>query len=471
MRLTLRSPETLRTWLSILLIGIVFAYGIAREFGLGDKVSFAVAVIFLIWVALEWRGLVLIARVTFLASAAFGLWVSYTGGLSPDVLQKAVGRSAFFTFFLMAMDMLRAAAMTSPMVLRTGRTVVDQPPGRRYAVMTLGAHVFSLLLNLGSVTLLATMTRRSIEADTQATAEVKEIRLRRMTLAVIRGFTSYTLWGPTAVTAIFVTSLIPGFDWVNYAPYGLAFAVFYMLSGWMFDRLFYPRGSPQTPVQPLMSILIALAPMTGLTLSILGVAVAFSSLANVRLVGALFMCLPIFAALWIAIQYRRGGPARALALTGRKLGRKILPDLTSLRSEITLLSSAAFIATVLPDQVNTEALAQSVAALGLTEGSLLALLTWIVALCAPIGLNPLITVAVGIEILLRLSGYEFAPHNLAIAGAIGWALASAGSPISASLRIVGRTINRSPVKIGFGWNLGFTLFLLVSLTCYQLIAN
>jgi hypothetical protein len=99
------------------------------------------------------------------------------------------------------------------------------------------------------------------------------------------------------------------------------------------------------------------------------------------------------------------------------------------------------------------------------------MLTWIVALCAPIGLNPLITVAVGIEILLRLSGYEFAPHNLAIAGAIGWALASAGSPISASLRIVGRTINRSPVKIGFGWNLGFTLFLLVSLTCYQLIAN
>lgn len=461
----------LRPQFSLLLLWLVFAYAVAREFNLGHWAGLPVAGFFCLWVALEWRQLVPIARLTFGAAIAISAWALITKDVPTELWQGAIGRAAFFVFFLVAMDMLRAAAMTSPMVLRSGQVIVHQPPGRRYAVMTLGAHLFAALLNIGSVTLLGTMTRRSIAGSADTSPRIRAIRLRRMTLAVVRGFTSYTFWGPTAVTTIVVTSLIPGLSWVNYAPYGIALTCFYLFTGWSFDRIFNPRAARSGPPKPLILVMAAMTPMAGLVGLMLGAALLISAATGVRLMGALFMSLPVFGTLWIWVQYRRAGPQTATALTLRRLRRSTLPGLISLRSEITLLSSAAFLSAILPDQINTQALALSVTSLGLTEGILLAGLTWGVAFAAPLGLNPLITVAVGTEILLRLDGYDFVPHNLAIAGVTGWGLASAGSPISATLRIAGRTVAQPASMIGLRWNLGFSLFVLGTLTGYQLVAN
>lgn len=461
-----------RITISVLLLGSISAYAIGREFGVFADLSPVVAGALLIWAVLEWRQMAVIAQITFAAALALCLVVFATGGLTDEVLAKAMGRSAFFTFFLMSMDVLRTAAMSSRMVLQSGRMIVSQPPGRRYTMITIGGHLFALLLNLGAITLLGTMNRRSItQGGSDTDPNIQDIRLQRMTLALIRGFTSFTMWAPTAVTAIVVVSVIPGLNWFQYAPIGFALAVMYVITGWVFDRLSHPRRPASAQAQPLSRVLLTLLPMSLLTVSILSAAMLFSWLAGIRLIAALFMSVPAFGIAWIFLQYRRNGSYRALLLTRRRIVQRILPDLTTMRSEVAILSAAGFIAAVLPYQIDTDQLGQFISGLGLTEGWLLVLLMWFVALTSPIGLNPIISVAVSVEILARLSGFHFNPYLLALGGTCAWGLATGLSPLGATIRISGRTINRNPVTIGLVWNRPFSIFFLLAASAVQIILN
>ncbi|QDG78850.1 hypothetical protein [Labrenzia sp. PHM005] len=461
-----------RKAVSVSLLGVVCAFAISREFGLNTGLAPVAGTALLLWAGLEWRGMALIAKVTFGAGLALGAAIALTGGMTAEILELAVGRSAFFTFFLMSMDILRTAAMSSKMVLDSGRMIVTQPPGRRYAMITIGGHLFAILLNLGAITLLGTMNRRSIEASRgQEEDSILDIRLKRMTLALVRGFTAFTMWSPTAVTMIVLLSAIPGFDWYQFAPIGFASIVFYLSFGWLFDRLSYPRRQTSSTPQPLVKVLKTFVPMSSLTVVILSSAVLFSWLSGIRLVAALFICVPMFGIGWITVQYSRAGPKTALALTNRRLLQKILPDLTTMRSEVAILSAAGFIAALLPYQINTQELGQFIAGLGLTEGWLLVALMWFVALTAPLGLNPIISVAVSVEVLSRLSGFHFNPYLLILSGTVAWGLATGSSPLGATIRIAGRTINRSPGEIGLVWNRPFCVAILLISSALQLLLN
>jgi len=458
--------------LSISLLGLICLFAISREFGLETGLAPLAGSALLLWAALEWRLMALIAKITFAVALVMGLVIALTGGFTADMLETAVGRSAFFAFFLMSMDVLRTAAMSSRMVLASGRTVVDQPPGRRYAMITLGGHLFAILLNLGAITLLGTMNKRSIEDNRQdADPRIQEIRLQRMTLALVRGFTAFTMWAPTSVTTIVVLSVVPNLDWYQFAPLGLVSVVLFLTLGWVLDRVSYPRRPVNGPTQPLGSVLKTLIPMSLLTVTILAAAILFSWFTGVRLVAALFMTVPIFGAGWIFVQYSRFGIIRALPLTRRRVTGKILPDLITLRSEVAILSAAGFIAALLPYQIDTDGLGYFIAGMGLTEGWLLVALMWFVALTAPIGLNPIISVAVSVEILSRLSGFSFDPYVLALGGIYAWALATGLSPLGATIRIAGRTIGRPPAEVGLIWNRPFSMIILMIASVVQLALN
>lgn len=461
-----------RNAISVSLLMLIVGFALSREFGIETGMAPVICVAFLVWAALEWRDMALIAKLTFLVALGFGLIVAFTGGLSPEVLELAIGRSAFFTFFLVSMDILRSAAMTSRMVLVSGKTIVSQPPGRRYAMITIGGHLFAILLNLGAISLLGAMNRRSIEDNPEgADPRIQDVRLRRMTLALVRGFTAFTMWSPTAVTMIVLMAAIPGLDWYQFAPVGFLTIVLYLTLGWALDRVSYPRRPQQKQTQPLVQVLKVLAPMSILTVVILASAVLFSWLTGVRLIGALFICVPIYGFGWICVQYSRAGPITSLRLGQRRTVRKILPALVTMRSEISILSSAGFIAAVLPLQIDTQALGHFISGLGLTEGWLLVALMWFVSLTAPLGLNPIISVAVSIEVFARLSGFDFNPYLLALGGALAWGMATGMSPLGATIRLSARAVDRDPFKVGLIWNLPFSAIVLVTSSILLLILN
>lgn len=449
---------TPRTWVSIFLLLLACAYALANEFTNVGPLAPWIAGILLIWAALEWRELVLIARLTIVVAVALGGFCVATGTMSSDLWAAAMARSTFFTLFLASMDMLRTAAMSSPMVLRTGEVIVNQPPGRRYTMLTVGAFVFSTLLNLGSVNLLGTMTRRA--TDTTQDENARVVRLRRMTLAIIRGFTAFTMWAPTALTVLVVLSTIPGLTWSGYAPMGSVVLVSYLTLGYVMDRLSHKKTNvTTTQIEPVRQVLLAFAPMVMLTVSILAFALALSQLTGMRLIPALLSCIPVFGVGWLWVQSRRAGRL-ALALTGRKVLRQLLPSMVTLRSEIGILSSASFISVVLPSKINTDWLGQTILQLGLTEGWLLALMMVCTAIGAPIGLNPIISVPVSLGILGALPGFDFHPLHLAFSGTIAWSLATGASPLGASIRIAGRTVGYPAARVGLEWNRAFILMVM-----------
>lgn len=445
---------------SVSLLGLICLFAIGREFDAVLTMAPYAGLALMFWASIEWRKFATVAKITFSAGLLLGAVFYMRGGLTDDVLAKAIGRSAFFTLFLISMDILRTAAMTSRLVLESGRAIVNQPPGRRYVVITLGGHLFATLLNLGAINLLGTMNRRSIENESDP--KIKDIRLQRMTLALIRGFASFTMWAPTAVTVLVILAAIPELEYYQFAPVGAATAASFMAFGWLLDRLSFPRRNPANSPQPLSQVLLALLPMVLLTLAILLLAIILSQLTGIRLIAALLICVPICGVAWIAVQYSRAGAKRAFLLTKRRLIKRVLPDLTTLRSEIAILSSAGFIAVILPNQIDTVSLGHFIAGLGLTESWLLILMIWTVVLLGPIGLNPIISVSVSVEILAQLSGFSFNPYTLAFAGIIAWGLTTGCSPLGATIRISGRSIDRPAAEVGLVWNRPFTIYMLLA---------
>lgn len=452
-------PPTLPLLLRLGLLLLICAFGVVREITPLPALSPIIGMVFLVWFALAWRNLAYIGKLTAAIALGLATFVWWRGDFSSDLLARAIGRAAFFTWFLLAMDILRSAAMRSAMVLRSGQALVNQPPGRRYTMLTLGSHVLSMLLNMGALTLLGTMTRRSIEQQTKAdTIQRSEIRLRRMTLGTARGFAAFTLWMPTSVTILVVLAAIPGLEWQEFALQGMATAATFMTLGWLIDRISHPAPKAQfDPAGSLAQAILALVPMTLLTFAILGVGVVLAQLSGLRLIAALLISLPSFGLGWVLVQYQRTDPAMALRLAARRIWRQVLPELTTLHNEIAILAAAGFISVLLPQQIDTAALGQLIAHTGMSTGLVLALLVWLVALGSIIGLNPIISVAVGLELLVRIPNFDASPRMLAMAGTTGWALTTGLSPLGASIRLTARCIGRSPVEIGLIWNRRFSL--------------
>ena len=312
----------------LLLLVCVFAIG--TEFHALQFATPMVGIALLLVTALQWRPMAGIARATVIAALLLGAYFALRGTLTPDILHRAIQRSAFFTLFVIALDVLRTAAMSSAMVLKSGKTIVSQPPGRRYAMISLGAHLFALLLSVGTINLLGTMNQRSIDASQDDDPpHIREIRLRRMTMALIRGFAAVTLWAPTTVTVVVVVSAVPNFDWYQFFPLGIATAAGFLLFGWLLDRASHQRRAQIGPTEPLGRILLSLVPLVSLTFGVLIATIALAFASGIRPIATLLICVPLFGICWITLQNARAGALGAVILTKRRLQKRVLPDIIS----------------------------------------------------------------------------------------------------------------------------------------------
>src|SRR5271157_2075315 len=129
------------------------------------------------------------AQALFLALLAIGLLGVAAAPHPIARFLAAWQRGASYAAFFLALTTLRDAAETSPLVRRCGRHLVAQPPGRRYAALTAGGHVFGIILSYGAIELLAAMVMRANTLEAAGgSADIRAIRTRRMLLAIYRGF-------------------------------------------------------------------------------------------------------------------------------------------------------------------------------------------------------------------------------------------------------------------------------------------
>ncbi|QCO57744.1 hypothetical protein EOK75_18835 (plasmid) [Pseudorhodobacter turbinis] len=395
----------------------------------------------------------------------FGTWVPVLMSLcaavaamvthvAADVLWHAVDRMLFLAALIAMLGTLRSAAALAPEVRQAGEFVTNQPASRRYLAMTFGGHLFGVLINFGGLALLLDIAKQSMDRDAASNIppEVKEARVRRMTLAVIRGFSLISLWSPFGFATNAILIAVPGISYVQFGPIGLAMSFVLMAIGWALDRhegrQFRNLGL-QTPSPPPRSWMGAVL-LLGHVL-ILGAAVFIShAVTPLSFQQALIVIVPCYAVLWAAAATRRD-PKGAMGGVG-EAARASWLRLSNMGPEVGVFASAGFLAVVFLALIPTEALRETIIHWGLSPVSYALGLSLSVFALAMVGVNPIISASIlgAIAAQLAMPGLSNTAIALAITG--GWAAVIGLSPFISTLAITSAIIGRRPEQIGPVWN-------------------
>ncbi|HEY9549556.1 MAG TPA: hypothetical protein VIR45_08640, partial [Kiloniellaceae bacterium] len=232
---------------------------------------------------------------------------------------RGLDRAGFLAAFILLMALLREGGIASPAVLQCGTYVTQQPPQWRFLAVFLGSHFFSVLINLGSLSLLAPIIQRGVRGDKQQREELDEIALvreRRQLSALLRGFAWFLVWAPTAVTQAILPTLIPGVDPGRLVVIGLGLAVLMLAVSWGEDALrWWPlrrrlRSSGRLPQRQHLPVprgaLLRLAAISAL---LFGLTLLFTLWGGVMLVAGVMLAAPIVLLVWIIAQQEAATPA------------------------------------------------------------------------------------------------------------------------------------------------------------------
>jgi hypothetical protein len=409
------------------------------------------------------------AQVLFLALLGIGL-CGVVVAADPWVLFLASWRrGAAYGAFFFALSSLRDAAETSPLVRRCGRHLVAQPPGRRYAALTGGGHLFGVILSYGAIELLGAMVIRANTLSSAGGSEaIRSLRARRMLMAIYRGFCVMNCWSPLNLMTAVVSTAVPA------APMRLLLPVAFVVSlgmaalGWLEDRLSAARlitnlapvdsaaaGRPETPDS--WAVHLRIVALVGLVMLL----AEFSSIGlHVGLVAAVTLVVPMVGLSWSIVQARRfvtggGGNsvARTIAVLRRRAGRFFL-RVPSFRTEATVLAGSGFMGVAVGGALPAAGLAPFIAHL---PPILVPLLVPVLLIATgQLGLNPVAIIALLGAAMPDPIRFGVAPAVLAFACMLGWGLAVNMTPMSASAITTARWAGASPWTVSTAWNAAFT---------------
>ena len=453
-----------RNGLSSLSIVLTSLMAAVHLLGFAQATTVLSGVFLTVFVVLEWPRLIWAARGVFLI--AVGLFCAFwlLGRTTLDLLGAGIDRAAFFVCFVVVLSVLGDAARTSKMVQASGRIIVNQTPGRRYLTLAIGGHVMGVLMNLGTVTLLSTMIHGSVTHGPQtADQRVRDIRLKRMALAMLRGFSAVTFWSPTAVTIAIILSSSLDLQWLDLLWFGLPALCVYLGLGWLVDRLTFARPNATLVAEPSEPWLWPFGGLLAITFLVPLSASVIAHLFDLSLIGGLFLCIPVIGLTWMTVQYKRAGLGGAVQLTLRRARRKTIPSLCDLRNELVIFAASGFLAVILLPQIDVVWLGENITRLGLNEGVVLVVGSWVIILMALLAVNPLVTAPLVIETLVLLPDLNFSPTVIAFAMTATWGIIVGFSPFAASVRLTARGIQHPASEVGMKWNLVFSLCAVVLL--------
>ena len=388
------------------------------------------------------------------------------GDLNAGLAQTALGRAGFMVFFLTALGFLQHAAGRSPLLLRSGQILLQQPPGRRYLVLTFGSAMFGMLLNLSTIGLLGTMIRKAADGATDPeTRRIAAIRKERMTLAMLRGFSTIPMWSPITVTIALISAAIPGVTWAQLASHSAPLALAFLLLGWGLDRRSYPRRAGGVPVDapPLHRLM----PLTLLVIAVPAIAYVISAVLGTSILVSLLLVLPLMSCGWVYLQ-ERGRPGAA-ARTGHEIIGHVLPALPAMRTEATLFGASAFLGLMIADVVDTDLLGQAISGFGLSGGAVLALTAWMIAALSLVGINQIVTVTIAAGTLPHLTGLNLSPVIVGMMLVSVWTVAVNLTPYGTAIRLTGRMVDVPPEVLAHKWNTQFSLVALILLSAVLLV--
>lgn len=419
------------------------------------KSGLVVLLLFFLSLHAHWTRVIFVAiagALTVVAITSLDDWLNH--------VERALQSAAFIAAFFAALTSLRHTADTSPTIQTAGRFLAQQPPGKRYLALTFGGQLYALVLNYGAIALLGSLA--SANALQEKNPEIRGHRLRRMLLAIQRGFIATLPWSPLAFAMAISTTLIPGANWASAFLPCLVSGLILTGVGWALDTIFKPRLTSAIPVRIVPEgSWTSLVPLLTL-LAILVTSVAgLHILTNIRAVGVVLFVVPIISLVWIALQ---AAPHHRLHAIGHRSLSYISNDLPAYRGELILLMMAGFIGTLGSVLLQPIVLASGIDLTALPGWLVLVALVWIIPVTGQIGMNPILSVSLIAPILPEPAMMGVSPSDVIVALTAGWALTGASSPYTASTLLIGSLGNVSATRVGIKWNGAFALLSAVILS-------
>jgi len=461
------------SWLSPLCLVIVFFATLITEWT-GYQAPAQLAIVMLaLFTLLEWKHLDLTAKVITMIAISLTLTLLSLSQISFYQLSMLCGSVAFFAFFLIALGLLKEAALSSRSVNLTGLALLQQQPVRRYALLTFASHLLGILMSLGALNLLGTMIQRSLY-DNKDTVDVRVIsaRQRRMMLAVLRGFCSIPLWAPTSVTITLLVTTIPNLQWIDIIPYGLYMTLAILLFGIWLDHIQAPKylGHLVPAISNKLSDLKVSYPIAIVvgSLTLLSGLLMFSS--PLRPISAVLVSAPIVSIAWIFGQfYRDRSKQSALQLTVKRFTSDIFFRLSLQRSEIVFFAGSVLIGRLLLTVLDLDWFAQQIAHMNMSAALVFVLSSWLIFIAALLYVNPMISVTLVAGALSQLPGIGSMPVTIALVMMVTWAVVIGISPTTTSVRISAKITGISTFNMGIKWNGLYSLLVLVILDFFIFI--
>ncbi len=371
--------------------------------------------------------------------AGIGAFAAWQGGDLTGAMVDGLIRSQIFLVMFFAVMWLREPAVTSPSLRALRDTVVRQPAGRRYPILWLSAHFMGSVLNLAAMSLLSTM------AGEQTDERLK----KRLSLALMMGFTVASTWGPFYVSVAVVLTAIPGVSWIDIAPLGFVLSMILLFVGWGYDRLFLrarPRAGERRDGEPLTLVTIGRAAIVLVQLIVL--VMGAHEIIGLSIPVALGVIGPPFALAWAAVQAQKGNRWHGGV---RPLARRIFINLPELRNEAVAFVAASVLGVGVSKVLPPELISAQLQSFGITGDVVVVCLIFGMTLAGAAGLHPVIlAILVGEVMPPAVIGMPPAVLAMAILGV--WGTSTMVSPFSATTLFMARVVHQPSHVIAWRWS-------------------
>ena len=405
------------------------------------------------------------AKILFLALTGIGLVGVAIANDPMSLFLSAWRRGAAYGAFFLALSSLRDAAETSKLVRRCGQHLVAQPPGRRYAALTGGGHLFGIILSYGAIDLLGAMVMRANTLQAAGGSEaVRTLRTRRMLMAIYRGFAVMNCWSPLNLMTAVVSTAVPAAPMRLLLPIAFVASIGMSVIGWLEDRLSSARqataGGRRPQTTEGWSIHLRIVALVGMVMLL---AELGSIVIGVSLVAAVTLLVPLVGLGWAVVQGWRfivaANPMpRTVAVLKRRVDRFFL-RVPGFRSEATVLAGSGFMGVAIGGALPAAGLTPVLAHLPPIAVPLL--VPVILIATGQLGLNPIAVIALLGAAMPDPVAFGISPAVLAFSCMLGWGLAVNMTPMSASAITTARWAGVSPWTVSTTWNAAFTFSALV----------
>lgn len=412
-----------------------------------------------LFVVLEWRataiiGKAMVAIVVIIAAVSYFQW-----NVSGEVLLEAMRRAGFFVALFVGIGLLREAAEMSPAIQRCGEYLVAQPPSRRYLALALSSHIFSIVLSIGTLPLLAGIINKNNALNAaKGNLEVWNIRQRRMAMAIMRGFNTTVFWSPFSLALIVTNTSLNAGNLNDFYLIGFISGLIILLWGWVLDRFSVPQ-SLRLNVDPIDTTQRwpVLLNLVGLVLVVYFISLITAHLLHSSLLLGMLISVPFVCAVCIMFYVDASSFAERLQQTLQVLKQHATEQFPTYRSEASMVGTAGALGVLLSVIAPKEALAELLTSLHLSGLPLALLIVVTVILAGQLALVPLVSVTILASLLPppELINLRYEEVMLAFVGA--WAFATQSSIFSGTTLVTARQFNRSATTIAYRWNGSFVL--------------